>query len=622
MKNMPDWDSFTPAFASGELTRLLAAAEAAVAGVEAGSGTGYEDFAWALDDAVRDLARTWGFVAHMLSVMNGEEWRKVEEAFQPRIVEFTLRVSQSPALYARAKAVRAALGDGAQPVRARVLDKMIRAAELAGVGLDGEAKTRFNEAQMRIAKLGADFANSLVDATAAFKYEKGGRTYTIDDANFMETMKHCDDREVRERLLVARSTRAPENAARVDEILRLRRESAAALGFASYADMSLSSKCAPSVAAVMKMIDDLDAATAAPAERERAELAEVQDQGAGEVRPWDVAYLAERLRERKYSFSEEELKRHFEFEDVLKGLFRMVEFLFGVQVEEAVGEAKPPVWHKDVRFFTVRERGEEVAGFYLDPYVRPGLKRGGAWMNEFSNRVDRLGSKPLALTVLNLMPPDADGRTYMPMREVETLFHEFGHALQCMLTSVVEEGAAGLTLLEWDAVEVASQFMENWVLDDRTGIEVPADLKAKVRAAKNFRAASQCRRQMALTRTDMELHGAAEVDADAVKRANFAHFGLPTVEGDRFLCGFSHIFSSGYAAGYYGYKWSEVMSADCYGAFEEAGLSDDAAVKALGAKYRETVLGLGGSENALEVFRRFRGRDPEIGALLRQQGLA
>ena len=199
MKNMPDWDSFTPAFASGELTRLLAAAEAAVAGVEAGSGTGYEDFAWALDDAVRDLARTWGFVAHMLSVMNGEEWRKVEEAFQPRIVEFTLRVSQSPALYARAKAVRAALGDGAQPVRARVLDKMIRAAELAGVGLDGEAKTRFNEAQMRIAKLGADFANSLVDATAAFKYEKGGRTYTIDDANFMETMKHCDDREVRER---------------------------------------------------------------------------------------------------------------------------------------------------------------------------------------------------------------------------------------------------------------------------------------------------------------------------------------------------------------------------------------------------------------------------------------
>ena len=225
--------------------------------------------------------------------------------------------------------------------------------------------------------------------------------------------------------------------------------------------------------------------------------------------------------------------------------------------------------------------------------------------------------------VLNLKAPDADGRTYMQMREVETLFHEFGHALQCMLTKVGEEDAAGINLVEWDAVEVASQFMENWCLDDRTGIEVPADLKAKVRSAKNFRAASDCRRQLAFAKTDVLLHSGGEVpDPNALKGEIFAHFGLPVVPEDLMLCGFTHIFSGGYAAGYYGYKWSEVMSADCYGAFEDAGLADDAAVREVGARFRDTLLAMGGSRNALEVFREFRGRDPEIGALLRQQGLA
>ena len=263
-----------------------------------------------------------------------------------------------------------------------------------------------------------------------------------------------------------------------------------------------------------------------------------------------------------------------------------------------------------------------MAHFYLDPYVRPGLKQGGAWMNEFGNRIDRLGLKPLALMVLNLKAPDENGKTFMPMREVETLFHEFGHALQCMLTRVGEEDAAGISLVEWDAVEVASQFMENWCLDDRTGIRLPEDLKEKVKASKNFRAATACRRQLALAKTDMTLHTADSVaDANAVKTQFFDHFGMPHVQEDIFLCGFTHIFSGGYSAGYYGYKWSEVMSADCYGAFEEAGVADDAAMKRLGEKYRETVLALGGSENALDVFRTFRGRDPEIDALLRQQGL-
>ena len=620
-QNFPDWGKFTPEFASAELTRLLESSEAAVREVETGEDASYEGFVWRLDDATRDLWRTWGCVAHMLSVMNSDAWRKVEESFQPKLVEFSLRVSQSPALYERAKSARATLGDG-DPTRARILDKTIQAAELAGVGLKGEAKARFNEIQARLARLAADFSNAVIDATAAFKYEKDGKTYAIDDASYQETMKQCADREVRERLCRARSTRAPENAERIAETLKLRRESAAILGFANYADLSLATKCAPSVAAVEKMVDDLDAATASPAAREREELAGMQPAENGEVQPWDVAYLAERLREKKYSYSEEELKRHFEFADVLKGLFRMVDFLFGVQVEELTGDDKPSTWHEDVRFFAVRDGGRDVAHFYLDPYVRTGLKNGGAWMNEFGNRIDRLGRKPLALMVLNLKAPDENGKTFMPMREVETLFHEFGHALQCMLTRVSEEDAAGISLVEWDAVEVASQFMENWCLDDRTGIKLPAELKEKVKASKNFRAATACRRQLALAKTDLSLHVADEVaDANEVKRATFVHFDMPFLPEDLFLCGFTHIFSGGYAAGYYGYKWSEVMSADCYGAFEEAGLEDDAKMKDLGSKYRDTVLALGGSVNALDVFRKFRGRDPGIDALLRQQGL-
>ena len=393
---------------------------------------------------------------------------------------------------------------------------------------------------------------------------------------------------------------------------------------------------------------------------------------AATIAPWDVAFLAERLRERKYAYSEEELKKHFELEDVLRGLFKITNLLFGVDVEELTGAAKPSVWHPDVRFFAVKENGETIAHFYFDPFVRNGLKNGGAWMNEFRNRrlrgmghgergmgngergtgngewgacsaADAPSSAnapelPLALVCTNFPLPDAAGKCLLPFREVETLFHEFGHALQCMLTRVDEEDAAGISLVEWDAVEVASQFMENWCLDDRTGIAVPADLKAKVRAAKNFRAASACRRQLAFAQTDLLLHSEARGDgrptaddgrrgdeigswASETKRLAFSHFGVPTVEGDRFLCSFTHIFAGGYAAGYYGYKWAEVMSADCYGAFEEAGLADDAAVRRVGAAYRETVLALGGSKSAIDVFRAFRGRDPEIAALLRQQGL-
>ena len=650
MADFPDWGRFTPEQAAAELPRLLAASEASVAALEASAPTTYEGLVDALDDATRDLYRTWGQVTHLTSVMNADAWRAVEEGFQPQLVAFSLRVGQSRPIYRAAKAILSeAEGLGLTPVRRRILAKMVEAAELAGVGLDGAQRARFNAIQAALAKLGMDFSNAVLDATKAFSFEKDGKTYTIDDANYPETMKHCADRAVREALCRARATRAPENAARVDEILKLRAELAALLGFASYADLSLATKCAPSVAAAFKMIDDLDAATAAPAAAEEQELRASAPAEIPSVEPWDVAFCAERLRERKYAYSEEDLKRHFELEDVLRGLFRISNLLFGIDVEEVTGDAKPSVWHPDVRFFAVKEKGETIAHFYFDPFVRNGFKNGGAWMNEFRNLRKWEGGKvgeweggkvelPLALVCTNFPVRDGEGKCLLPFREVETLFHEFGHALQCMLTRVEEEEAAGINLVEWDAVEVASQFMENWCLDDRTGIAVPNELKAKVRAAKNFRAASACRRQLAFAKTDLLLHrawGQAPAsggdrppqtwgqapegeDANCVKSDVFAHFGVPTVVGDRFLCSFSHIFAGGYAAGYYGYKWAEVMSADCYGAFEEAGLQDSETVRRVGARYRETVLALGGSESALEVFREFRGRDPEIAALARQ----
>ena len=607
VNEFPDWANANVEMFAKELPRMLEASEAAVGEIEAKVSPSYEELVWGLDDATRELWQTWGMVGHLLGVANTEELRKLEEEFQPRLVAFSLRVGQSKKIYEAAKGLLGKMGADAG-VRRRILEKMVQGAELAGVGLDGEKRKKFNEIQAKVARLSADFANAVIDAT----------TPDIADAVYVEAMKHNPDRGVREALYRKRSTRAAEvNAPRIPEILALRKECAALLGYGNYAELSLKSKSAPSVEAVMKMIDELDVATEEIAKKEEAALG-------ADVAPWDVTYLAERLREKTYAYSEDELKKYFEFEEVLAGLFRLVKFLFGVDVKEV--KEKPSVWHKDVRFFAVEEGGKRIAHFYLDPYARPGTKQGGAWMNEFRNRSVRGKGEgtvlPLAVVVLNQKAPDENGKTLMPMREVETLFHEFGHALQCMLTRVDEEDAAGINLVEWDAVEVASQFMENWCLDERTGIRVPEELKAKVKAAKNFRAATACRRQLAFAKTDMELHLAGgSIDANGLKEKNFAHFGLGFVKEDRFLCAFTHIFAGGYAAGYYGYKWAEVMSADLFGAFEEAGLQEEAQIKGLGARYRETILAMGGSQNALEVFKLFRGRGPEIAALIRQMGL-
>lgn len=627
MHRFPDWNAFTPEYVDTRFPGVLAEAEKKFAEVENSEPSTFGELVPRLDDATRELGRMWGMLTHMTSVMNSDAWRALEDKYRGDMVAFSLRTAQSAKIYASAKKLLGTLEfeGAAGATEKRILEELVKSAEHSGIALEGADKDRFNAIRSELAKLQTDFANAVLDATNAFRYEKGGVTYTIDDANFPQTMKHCADREVREILYRARATRAKENTQRITKNLALHRELASLLGFTDYAALSVDTKCAPSVAAVYEMIDELDKATAGIAREERAELESLAGEYLGEgakVEPWDITYLSERLREKKYSYSEEDLKKHFEVEDVFAGLFRMTKFLFGVDIVELKGADKPSVWHSDVRFFAVRENGEDIAWFYADPFVRNGLKRGGAWMNEFSNRNDRCSLKPLALMALNFPERDADGRCYLPFREVETLFHEFGHALQCMLTRIGEEEAAGINLVEWDAVEIASQFMENWCLDARTGIVVPEDLKKRVLAAKNFMAASMCRRQLSFTKTDMDLFSArGEVDHDAVKRSVFAHFGMPLVDDDLFLCSFTHIFAGGYSAGYYGYKWSEVMSADAYGAFEEAGLDDDEAVAATGRRLRETLYGLGGSRSAYDVFVEFRGRKPTVDAILRQQGL-
>ncbi len=660
----PDFPKMTPAAADAALPQLLAAARARVDELETSAPATWEGFVVALDDAQRPLWEAWGIVSHLQSVCNSEAWRKVEEKYQGDIVAFSLRVGQSRRFYDLAKTLHAQLPPDAA-TRRRILEKTIRGAELAGVALEGARQKRFNEIQAALAKLSNDFHNHVLDATKGFSLmlatpveveglpaqlkammagtndpEKGPWRVTVEDAVYLPFMKHSRNRPVREALFRARATRASsgdlDNTPLIARILALRKELAALLGFGNYAELSLASKTAPSVAAVYAMIDELAAASRPVAARERDDLAAFAAANgfAGALEPWDVAFWSERRREKLYAYSEEELSRYFNLPVVLKGLFALTERLFGVTVEPM--ERPIPVWQEDVRVFRVRDAaGAEIAQFYFDPYSRPETKSGGAWMNEFrarERRADGTLRTPLAVICCNQARPDAQGRALMRFSEVETLFHEFGHALQHMLTTVDDVDAAGLNLIDWDAVEVASQFMENWCFDAatvksfarhvETHAPIPDALLARVRAAKNYRAATASLRQLAFARLDMALHVDPPADPDALKARIFADY-MPgaSVPEDRFLNAFTHIFAGGYAAGYYGYKWSEVMSADVFGAFEEAGLDDEEAVRRVGRRYRETFLALGGSVDPMEVFRRFRGRAPSPEALLRQTGL-
>ena len=618
VEEFPNFPAMTPAAADEALPKLLADAKAAVDKLEKSATPTWEGFVRPLENATRTLWYAWGLVRHFMSVLNSDGWRKVQKRFQQDIVDFSLRVDQSRRFYELAKKTPADT-----PVRKRILEKMVQEAELSGVALDGERQKRFNEIVAELAKLQNDFRDHVLDATKAYSVmlttpieveglpaqlkaamaeggdaKKGPWKAKISEDIYYSFMRHSRNRPVREALMRARCTRASsgelDNTPIIDRILALRQEEAKLLGFKNFAELSLAEKCAPSTAAVHRMIDELASASKPVKVKEDAALYTF----AGvKLEPWDRAYWIERQREKLYSYSEEELMQYFNFPEVLKGLF---------------------------------------GHFYIDPFSRPETKRGGAWVNRIhlrDVRADGSVQLPLSFIVCNQAVPDAKGRALMRFREVETLFHEFGHVLQHTLTRVDDAGASGTNLVDWDAVEVASQFMENWCYDAKTvrtfarhvetGAPIPDSLLERVRAAKNYRAASSSLGQLSLALVDMLLHeGGFKGTPNDLKNRVFEDFTPgTTLPEDRFLNAFSHIFSGGYAAGYYGYKWSEVMSADCFGAFEEAGLDNEEAVRRTGRCYRDTLLALGGGTDPLEVFRLFRGRPPETKALLRQTGL-
>ena len=682
----PDFDRMTPDEATEAFARLLPEARAAVDALEKSFAPTWPGLMRPLHDACHPLYDAWGLLSHMLSVMNSDAWRRVHDALQPEVVSLSLRVGQSRTFYEGFLALQAADRDTPclTPVQRRVLAKTVQSAEQSGVGLPPEQQSRFNAIHMELAQLATSFRNHVLDATKTFSLvlrtreeadglppallavtaqaaaasrmegecpreqpspESGPWKITLDAAVYVPFMMHSRNRAARETLCRAFATRASsgetDNTPLIERTLALRRELAGLLGYATFADLSLSTKTAKTVAAVDGLIAQLASASRGAGGREAADLlAFARARGFEDetLQPWDVAYWAEREREHLYSYSDEELSRYFLFPRVLEGLFSLASRLFGITITHADGEA--PVWHPDVRFFRVADAdGTPRACFFLDPYSRPETKSGGAWMNDFRTRDKRTDGSvtlPMALLVCNQSVPVGNAPPVMRFTEVSTLFHEFGHALQHMLTTVEEPDASGVNGIEWDAIEIASQFIENWSYDHatlkslschaETGEELPDALFDKIVAAKNYRAATAMLRQLFFAATDMDLYAryprSEWPDAETVKRLNAQKYSpTPLLPEDRFLCSFGHIFGGGYAAGYYSYKWSEVLSADAFAAFEEAGLADEAAVRATGRRFRDTLLALGGGSDPAEVFRLFRGRDPAIAPLLRHAGL-
>jgi len=663
---------------------LLAELSEELSRVEAQAAPTWQALVEPIERITDRLAAVWGVAGHLMAVKNSDELRRAYESMQPEVVGFSIRLAQSRPLYDGLKALQQ--GDAFSRLDAtqrRIIELLLRDAELSGVGLEGPARERFNAIQTKLAALGTQFSNHVLDATKAFALtlrqreeveglppstlelaaqsaraagekeataQVGPWRITLDAPSFVPFLEHSRRRELRERLYRAYITRACEgsldNTPLIARILRLRREEAVLLGYETYAGLSLASKMAPDVEAVERLLEELRSASFAAAERELEELRGRAAEGgapeAGELQHWDVPFWAERLREKRYAYSEEELRPYFPLPRVLTGLFELARRLFGIEIAAADGET--PVWHEDVHFFRVRgEAGEELAAFYLDPYSRPAEKRGGAWMDECVGRSRLLAQPgqavrlPVAYLICNQTPPIDGKPSLMSFYEVETLFHEFGHTLQHMLTRVDYGLASGIRNVEWDAVELASQFMENWCYERatllglsghvETGASLPEELFEKIRAARTYRAGSLMLRQLYFSFLDLELHqtfdpdgssDCSEVQGRVAERTTV----LPPLAEDRFLCSFGHIFGGGYAAGYYSYKWAEVLSADAFAAFEEVGLEDERALAQVGGRFRDTVLTLGGSRPAMEVFRAFRGRDPTTAALLRHTGLA
>jgi oligopeptidase A len=664
--DLPRFDAIRPEHVAPAIDALLADADDAlerVIGDEVPAD--YDAVAAVLSVAIERLGRAWSAVSHLNSVADTPALRAAYNDALPKVTAFYTRQGGDARLYAKYKAIaaspRAASLSGP---RRRVLSNSLRDFVLAGAELQGAAKQRYAQIQERLAELSQSYSEHVLDATDAFAYyasateldgvpadvvragraaaEREGRDghkLTLHYPSYHPVLQYARDRGLRERLYRAYITRASDlgpaaldNTAVMSEIVALRHEEARLLGYRSFAEESLVPKMADSPEQVLDFLRDLARRARPHAERDLDALRgfAASQLGIDRLEAWDLAYASEKAKEARFAFSEQAVKQYFAEPKVLDGLFRIVETLFDVSIHAD----SAPVWHPSVRFYRIERHGALVGHFYLDLYARPG-KRSGAWMDDVRSRWLRPDARalqtPVAQLVCNFAAP-VDGRpALLTHAEVTTLFHEFGHGLHHLLTQVEDLGVSGIAGVEWDAVELPSQFMENfcweWDIAKRltahvaTGEPLPRELFDKMLAAKNFQSGLATLRQVEFALFDMRLHAEpgreAEVQAliDEVRR-EVAVLEAPSF--NRFQHGFSHVFAGGYAAGYYSYKWAEVLSADAWSAFEETGVLD----AETGRRYREAILEAGGSRPALESFKAFRGREPSIEALLRHQGMA
>ena len=680
--DLPRFDDFTPEAITPAVQALLDEARAAIARATLPqTPLGWESFIEPLEDATERLSRAWGVVGHLSGVADTPELRAAYNQNLPLVTQFWTELGQNRALYEKYQALRGAPDfAGLAPARQRAIELALQGFRLGGVELESPARDRFMEISERQAALGQKYSENVLDATDAFELlvtdaddlqglpadalaaareaaqadGKPGYKITLHFPSYFPVMQYARNRTLRESLYRAYVSRAAENAvapadegaraaldntALMDELLGLRQEEAALLGYGNYAEVSLVPKMADTPAQVMQFLRDLARRARPFAERDLAQLREfaAQQLGLTDLQPWDTAFVSELLKEQRYAFSDQEVKQYFQLPRVLQGLFAQIEHLFDVKVlpDEAPG------WHPDVRFYRIVRQGagELVGQFYLDLFARPG-KRPGAWMDDARSRRRLPGrlQTPIAYLTCNFQAPVGGQPATLTHDDVVTLFHEFGHGLHHMLTRIDDLPVAGIAGVEWDAVELPSQFMENFCWEwsvvqamsqhVATGEPLPRALFDRMVAAKNFQSGLQTLRQIELGLFDMRLHAEYQPGKgptvqhllDQV-RAEVAVIKPPAF--NRFQHAFSHIFAGGYSAGYYSYKWAEVLSADAYAAFEEALQAPDAArlLGEAGRRFLDEILSVGGSRPAIASFRAFRGRDPQMDALLRHNGM-
>lgn len=666
---LPLFDQIRAEHVGPAIDQLIAHASAALETVTAPDfPADWNALATTLDTATEALGRAWGAVSHLSSVADTPELRAAFNAALPVVTEFWTRLGADERLYAKYKAVDVQTLNAEQR---KAHANALRSFVLSGAELQGAAKERFAAIQERSAALAQKFSENTLDATDRWAYyataeemqgipadvQQAARTaaqaegqdgfkLTLKIPCYLPVMQFATHSSLREKLYRAYVTRASDQAEGdgqqydnrpiIEELLALRHEEAQLLGYANFGEVSLVPKMANSPQEVITFLRDLAQRARPYAEKDVQDLRQFAREhlGLSDPQPWDWTFIAEKLKEQRYAFNEQEVKEYFTAPKVLAGLFKIIETLFDV----AIVPDQAPVWHPAVQFYALQRNGQTIAQFYLDQPARTG-KRGGAWMDDVRSRWQRPDNGQLQTPVAHMVCNFADGVDGQPALlthdDVITLFHESGHALHHLLTQVTEKDVSGINGVEWDAVELPSQFMENfcWEWDVlrhmtahvKTGEPLPRALFDKMVAAKNFQAGMQTLRQVEFALFDMLLHTQAAPSGDylaLLQQVRDEVAVLPTTPYNRSTNTFSHIFAGGYAAGYYSYKWAEVLSADAYAAFEETHNPDGSHSRATGQKYLHEILERGGSRSALENFTAFRGRAPQLDALLRHQGMA